>query len=609
MSIPVTNITDSWVNQEKPTKNYSDVSRLKMATGTGVNKIAYIMFGKVWNEDTTPLAVPLRLYSANAWNGTITLTVKRLTERKGMSRVHYNNRPVSGGAGVSIQKANAPAGTLWELDIAPIMQEVINGAPWYGLELRVNGTATKSLHSAQSPNEDFRPTVEFIVSEAPEQPDDLNPRNNRAVSVSHPVLSMNFVDNFGDTTLAAVQVQISSTTDFSSPSFDSGWRDSTLPQVNLAETSYVGLSNGLSRWWRGRVRSGDGLESPWSEPVQFQRQNLITPVITNPASSPNNYVEEPTPPLAYTFAGVQKSHQLILRNPLKPSEVYWDTGRITTDETTVTPSEGVITDPTKNYELVVRVWDDKERQAEGGRPVYSEATRVFGLKQVTGVSPVSSVWIENDYPYPWVDVMWTRGTAADYFVVVRDGVVISPDLLPEDVLVSGTTYRWRDVTAAARVPHTWEVWSIQNGQTSANNPTYQATVKPNFTWLMKADSSDPIVLVKSGSEPGSVISSSNSAMQEVHQPVGGGPPVLVTQFLRKYEGHVEAVLSDGIVADLSGREMRDRYKRMRDALGERLVLYTVDETMNIIPYNMTYRSRAKSGGTIIYDVTFDFFEV
>lgn len=616
------NIRDSYVSQQKQKKNYSTVARLKVAAaGSGNRMLSYLYWGKPFPTGARIISAKLGVYNSELWSGSISLSVDPLTSKMAMSRVNYDDRPSVGGTTITVTKSNAAKNTLWEFDITALIQAVANGAPWYGIQLSANGTTVKSLHSAQSDNDDRRPYVSIQWSEAPAPPSVLNPSNNRAVSIAKPTLSFDYTDTAGDSALAAIQVKISPTNDFTNVSaWDSDIVSTNTSQLDLNTTSYPGLANlGTAYWW-ARVQTASGEWSDWSGTptggAQFRRVDKGSVAITSPAASPNDFFDEPTPPIAWTFtppAGqTQQSYQVVIVDPSMPEHAYWDSGKITSTATTVTPPDGAIADLSLPYKVIVRVWDSVERQKEGGNQIYTASSRDVTFRYDGTITHVSSLGISQNIPYPTFLLSWTRSTMPDGWCILRDGQVVDPQtaLLGIDLFVSGTSYEYTDFRANPREQHVWQVLPIVNGKMAnpATAPTVELFYRPVGTWLMMPDGSSPIVIVKPGTSPTPAIDATNGVLQEIYQPIGGGAPVLITQYLRGYEGHVAGVLSDDIAPGLSGKEMRDRLKEWKARPGRKLLLFMVDEVITVIIYNVIYRPRARSGGKVIYDIEFDFFE-
>ena len=619
MAKPVTirNIRDAHVSEKRPNKNFNTTARLWLAgSGSANTRYAYMFWGKPFPLGATILSAKLRVYGAGDWGGTVRLEVQRLTEKWSASKVTWVKRPAVGGTIYSLTRTNAPAKSMWEIDIAPLIQYVANGGKWFGIRISIDNLNDKALYSAQAGNSEYRPEVEIQWSDAPDAPEDLSPSGNRAVSVAKPVLAFDFTDVSGDTDLAAVHVQMNPTdSNWSAPLYDTGEVAATEPELDLATAPWIsaaafpGLNNGESIWWRVRVKDGAGIWSSFSDAEQFRRVDKGALVLNNPPDVANSYVEDVTFPVDWTLTGaVQTAYQVILTRPDAPSDWYWTSGKVSDITSVFTIPKGVIKNVDQAYRIILRVWDDIDREKTAGDPIKYEIQRDFVHQVDPTVDPVTNLQITQLLPWPWVDLTWDRGTMPDEFTILRDGEVVEENIIAAELFQAGTSYKYRDRLVAPRVSHTWQVMAVINGKNSSKGNGVTLTTKPNFTWMMRLDSSDPICIVKSASEPGPVVDAAMAGFQELHQPVGGGSPVLITQYIGGYEGHVEGVLADNIIPGLSARTMRNRFKGFKRQPGVKLLLYMVDETLEIVAYNMTYRPRAKSGGTVLYDIAFDFFE-
>lgn len=617
----VRNMQDSYVSQLKPTKNYNSVNRLKLADNGGSpsdQRFAYVYFGRPFPLSTNILVAKFRIWNAGAESGSITVTAKPITQAWSASKVNYNNRPTVTGSGVAVTKSNPAAGTMWEFDFETLMQDVSNGSGWFGVRLEVNGTSTRAFHSAQSNTTSRRPELEISWTDAPEPPENLNP-DDGLVSIAKPVLTFDFNDVAGDTTLGAVNVQanINGSNVWTSPGWDSGWvtPPNGLPMLDLNTTTFPGMGTTLPNWcwWRVRVRDAGGIASGWSDGALMGRLAKGTLTLNSPALSPNNYVEDTSPTITWTLASlpagiVQEAFQIWIFPVNNPSSILYNSGKITSTANSHQVASRTIKNTGTLYGIRLRVWDSGDREQTIGDPIWYDVYREFtyqGNGTVTAPVVVSAAPVS---PWPYVDITFTRGTAPDSFSIWRDGELVEDDLDPADLFVTGTTYKYRDRLVSPRQSHTWTVTAVQNG-VSSNQPTGQScTPSPSITWLMEPDGDNPICLVKSADRPSPVVDAQAGSFQETHQPVGGGAPVLVTQFIRGFEGHVDAVLADDIVSSLTARGMRNIFKNWKKQPGIKLLLYMVDETLTVVPYNLTYRPRAVSGKKVLYDISFDFFE-
>jgi hypothetical protein len=617
----VRNFQDSYVSQLKPKKNYNSLNRLKLADNGGTpsdQRYGFLYFSRPFPLSTNILTSKLRIWNDKAETGSITVTIKAVTQPWSASKVDYNSRPnTTATNSVSVTKTAPAAGTMWEFNIVSMLQAVANGAAWYGIRLEVNGTSTRSFHSAQSGTQGKRPELEISWTDAPEPPETLNP-DGGVVSLAKPVLTFDFTDVAGDTTLSAFQVQanINGTDDFTTPGFDSGWVTPTdgLPMLDLNTTAFAGVPAGGWCYWRVRVRDGGGATSAYSDVALFGRTLKGTLTLASPAVSPNNYVEDTSPTITWALtslpAGVtQEAFQIWIVDANNPAVPLYNSGKVSGTANSHQVKSRTLKSSTMLYGVGLRVWDTADREQTFGDPIFYEVYREFTYQGNGTVTAPVIVSATPNLPWPYVDIVFTRASAPDSFSVWRDGDLVQDDIDPADIWVSGTTYSYQDRLVSPRQQHTWTVTAKQNSIDS-NRPTGQsATPSPPITWMMRPDGTDPICIVKAGERPAPVVDASTGNMQEVHQPVGGGAPVLVTQFIRGFEGHVSGILSDDIVSGLSARTMRDRFKLFKKQPGIELLLYMVDEALTIVPYNLTYRPRAKGGKKVIYDIEFDFFEV
>ena len=631
MAAPISlrNLRDAHIAENRPVKNYVNTARLKVQAGTGVRKRAFVFFGKSMPAGVNMTEGFFRVWNADAQTGSVTLTIELLNESWAGSRVTWDKQPGvrSTPNAIALTKSNAAKNTLWEFNILPFLQYVAGGGSWYGIRITTNSNNALSYYSTQAESSEYRPQVVMQWNDAPEPPDGLEPNNGNSVSVPKPVLSYEFSDVAGDTDLAFHQVQIDNNSDFSSVMYDSTMVPTTDPSFDLnappaGAPVFTALAADALVYWRVKVQDGSGATSEWSTydntpPASFKYlakptlnvSSILSRVLPGPITQ--YYVEDSSPTVAWSVTGsTQVAYQVFIRKmDTADKPPIWDTGKITGTVTTVQAPKNTLKSKTAPYELTVRVWDNVKRQKEGDRPIYTEyVSPIFYYAPGTSVTRPTSPSVALVAPWPWVDFTFYRGSAPDSFSIYRDDELVENDIAPGDIFVSGTKYVYRDRTAAPREPHTWLAVANVNGTDSQPSDPVTTQTNPNFSWLMEPDSSNPIAIVKSASTPTPAVDAQTTSMQEVHQPLAG-LPVLITQQISGFEGHVDGVLSDEVVPGLSGREMRRRFKKWKRNPGTVLLLYMVDEVLRIVPYNMTYRPRAKGGGKVIYDISFDFFEV
>lgn len=594
--VTLRNATDTSANNAAPSRNYGDARALRLKAG---ERFAYVFFNRAAPRGSTITAATLRLYHRSDWGGgSRTISVRRISETWKASRLTWNNRPGVIGSTISTTDSGGDDGTLIELDVRTIMQTVSNGSHWYGFRIETDDATARLLHSAQG-DSPYRPTLVVAWSDAPEAPTTLSPSGNRAVSLSKPVLRFDFTDELGDTSLAAVQVQIDPAGSFTAPGFDSGWVDADVPELDLAATAYGGLTGGSSTYWRVRVRDGAGLESPWSDVEQFRRVDQPTVTIDNPAASPNDFVTEPTPPILWSVSGgTQKAWQVLLVDSADPTVTLADTGKRTSSETAWTAPGRVLVDEGVQYRVIVRVWDAVDREATPGAPRYASAWRDFDVRPDVTTTPVSELAATPDAAKPTIELTWTRATAPDKFVVRRNGRVVDDDVQPEDAFVSGTSYAFTDDEGRPWHESTWKVQAVVNGKASTSVSVMQ-TPRQRGIWLI--DKGRRLTVWIAGQDGGSWALGEDAT---VFAPLGGRRIVRRIQSQRGYEGNLAGQLVDQFGTTAQAYE--DDLLKMRDQPRRVVTLALGDMSLRVLLGNIVTYPLPSVPPTRA--VSFDFWE-
>lgn len=523
---------DSYVPSDHPDLRYGQAKSLILRSASPISQ------GLLWLKSPVPanatvVSAILRLYGKGTWSS-LTVNVQRISASWSENQVTYNNRPGVTGATASLAQANTD-GLLWSVDVTALVQSIANGAANYGFKLTTPGTRAEfySLNSGTN-----RPALDVTWSDAPNAPHTLSPSGGRSVSIAKPTLRFDYVDVSGAQTLSAVQVQIDAAGNFASPGFDSGTVAASVPELDLTTTAYAGLSAGSSTQWRVRVQDAGGLWSDWSDPAIFARTAQPTLTITNPAAPASNFVTEMTPPITWTFTG-QAAYRVRVSLDTDPAHPLHDSGKITATTTTYTLPAGVITSQSVTYRVTVDAWDGVSREATPGDTPYVEAFRAFTFSLSASVATVTSLAAAVDGSSPAVTLTFNRSTAPDSFTVLRDGKRAGSGLLPGDLFVSGTQYRYVDRYAAPNRQHTWTVQAVVNGVTSTSNPTVNATANTTAIWI----ASDDLGLLV----PVHLTDSASFDMPEtsaIYYPVGDGPAVRITQGQRGLEGSISGRIID-----------------------------------------------------------------
>jgi hypothetical protein len=306
--VPIRNINDTYINENRPDSNYGTVGKLHILGGTSPkNKVAY-MFWPLSIRRMKVFTGMLNLYQGPAITGSVTVSVRALNQQFSVNTVDWSHKKTLIGPTVSVTKSSPVAGTLWQFDIKAILQSVADGTrPWYGVEVSIDvNTAGIWFHSSQSLTSDLRPFVQLDASTGPAQPDQLSPGGNRVVSLAKPILRSRFRDINGESDLAFGQWQIAPTVGElgSATDWDTGLIPITEPELDLSTSSYPGIPLNGEMVWRVQYRDAGGADSGWSEPQTVRRIAKPAPTWTFP-STVNDYVEETTPTVIWSAGGTQ----------------------------------------------------------------------------------------------------------------------------------------------------------------------------------------------------------------------------------------------------------------------------------------------------------------
>jgi hypothetical protein len=252
------------------------------------------------------------------------------------------------------------------------------------------------------------------------------------------------------------------------------------------------------------------------------------------------------------------------------------------------------------YRLIVRIWDTIDREQNGANPAYTEATRDFTYNYDAAVSPVTGLSATADPVLPAMNLAWSRAAQPDQWAILRDGIMIDQKN-GSDLFVSGTAYAYSDKTMTGREQHTWSVLALVNSRQSASNPTVTGTVPVAFPWLMRADGTDACCFLNPKRDMAYL------SNQELHALASDAPPVLITQSLGGYAGHVEGLMTDNIITGVTARQMRDRMRRLRNDPGVILNLFLTDETLQVAVYNINV-SPDSTPSAVSYWASFDYVQ-
>lgn len=486
---------ETWVGSGNPTVNHNDANRLRLKSGEA---LAFLNAKSPVPPGLTVVEAyyVLRVAKPTEWAGTKTLKLRRADKRVPYGKMTWDNKPgVTGSSQPTVAVTNPVLGQELRFNVTTHLQAVANGSPHYGWRLE---TDSATAHRVWGYDSDYPPVLEVTYALSPAQPVDLSPAGG-AVSVAKPILTFDSVDYVNPGDMAALRVQFDAAGDFTSGiDWDSGEVASSVPQLDLATTTYPGLAAGASTYWRAQIKSGEGVWGEWSDPVSFSRTAKGTLTITNPVAGSPAYVTEATPPFMHSFTGTQVAWKKWVTPADDHTEIIVNSRKTDGADTSWTPAKAKLKDG-ETYTLHVAVWDDVDRVATPGDPIYTKATRDFVVNDVPGVPSPVMVSATQDGGTPFVVLEWTRAEGApDSWTIRRDGDTIATLIDPDDTLVTGTTHRWTDHTAPPQEPHTYRVKAVENGESSPPSNGASVTTNPEGVWLLDPDHGLYVTLGQTG---------------------------------------------------------------------------------------------------------------
>jgi hypothetical protein len=355
-----------------------------------------------------------------------------------------------------------------------------------------------------------------------------------------------------------VNVQVSTSTDFTAPAYDSGFVTDDRTMFDLTGRYTVPASS--MRWWRARGRDLDGGISDWSDKWQFQYVALPTLTLVNPSSG-SPVVHDLTPPISWTYPGQAQFEVLLFR---KRGDGTWK--RSGTCRVTRAPSPRSTCPPARSsraqtYLVKVRAWDGVARQSLAGAPKYAEVSQQFTYTRDGTPAAVSR--LTGTLYGPGIALTWTDATQPDYYSIRVNGVEVIPRIEPADVLISGTNYGYLYLRGKHGDPQTIEVERVVNSAGnlfhSGSNPTVTETPSVLGKWLCDDDPASPLAMQIMGREQSNFdIGESGESLN----PLNYRKTVRIIDAVRGFEGGVSGTLGADDTAD-SFLDLKGRNKRLR----------------------------------------------
>ena len=535
--------SDAHVRRAAPASNAAAAARLLLrGAGTSNDEYAYLHFTPPFpSSGATILAASLHLFRAGAWTGTKTVNVRRVTGTWGESNVNWNNKPAVDTA-FATTPANAGAdNSEIVVDVTAIMQAVANSAPYFGLRVDVTQDAEVAVRSSEAGTSALRPRLDVVWSAPPDAPDKLSPDGNDAVSKTQPLLVWQAAEQ------TSYQVQVSTASDFSTLSLDTGKTAGGTTALDTSLTSLPAVATGSSRYWRVRVWNDADVVSAWSAAAQWQRQPLAALAITSPGAT----TPVTAPQVAWTFGATQTRWQVTLwRVEANGSRtVLWKA--LGADATLAQTVPYGLIKTGVSYLVGVSAWDGVSRSNDE----HATATQAFTYVRGGGPAPptglAAAAYIAGETgASPAVVLTWQRATPPDYWSLRVGGVEVDTTIDVAACSTGGTGYRMVWWGLVPRRTVTVEIEAVVEGTgASGPNPTVSVTPNPVGIWLV--DDSSP------GATSGDAVQllgddAADLAIGETattYDPVGSQVPVRITDSVRGYEGSVSGYVTTSAARD------------------------------------------------------------
>lgn len=294
----------------------------------------------------------------------------------------------------------------------------------------------------------------------------------------------------------------------------------------------------------------------------------------------------------------QRAYAVTITNADIPQTRLWTSGKVTATTTVVTPPATVLKTNNEDYQIIVSIWDEIEREAVPEQTVWSSVDRIVDFVYSASTSPATGLSTVVNSTYPWVTLNWSRSSQPDKWNIYRDGVLMAA-VSGDSLFVAGTSYSWMDTMARPRTQVTYTVIAVVNSLGATGSPTATVTATQKSTTLMALDGSNPITIFNAKPDYAQVEDAT------VFTPAGSGAPFVITQGEHGYQGKIQGRLASNGVQ--TSAQQKAAYNALRRTNGLTLVLAIGDESFQCIIVNTTIRSIIRNE-EIVYDIAFDFYQ-
>jgi hypothetical protein len=487
---------DAWVDSAAIHKNHGSNEWMQLASTT--------KRGFVW------LPMPARMKGRTIASATLTghthgatlaqtLTFQAVAAKWQASTVTWNNQPGVTGATATVVLGALADGAEFSVDVTALVQAIANGTV-SNFGWRVTTSVATVQKFAQFDTGVDAWTLTVLFSEDPEAPSALAP-NGTVAGAAKPVVTFDFTE-YGSTSTDLAKVRVEADIgNNGSIDWDSGFVASVIPQLDLAAAGMTGtVAAGTVVAWRAYVQDANGRSSPASAWATYTYRPLGTGTWNSPAGST---LYDPTSTIIATLSGgpTLAAFRVRVTEGTDRTNVRYNSGKIKATD----PAQAALTLPLKNdegtrifkddlsYQINVRLFDTYEREATVGLKPFVDLWTTITFNETVAVAQVTGAFTAAQLgATPWVRLTWTDTAAPDTYVIHRDGEAIA-QLVPADVLLSGSTYQWDDKGASPAVQHSYTVRRIVAATGRSLAKSSNVTINPEGVWLVR-DNGNSVVL-------------------------------------------------------------------------------------------------------------------
>lgn len=549
--MPTTTIrshTDAWIDQSAQYQSHGKTPRLYVrSTDSSLGRRSFIAFAKPFphNDALDVVEATLKLYvrDADKWAGSTTIKVRRVTSSWKENRVNWNNQPDVGTTDSEVTVVDPDANDLVEIDVTDRLQAVAAGGYWYGLRVASDRDVKLSFWSSDSSREEYHPRLYVRWALGPFPPTNGHPRGDGVISTATPTFTWRFTDHDKEATQTHSQLQISTSRDTfaadvvydsaDDPDADGDWQANTAHHWDI--TGRYTIADGVTRYWRVRVKDDSGLESQWSNIWKFERQTKPSLVITDPGG---DEVNDLTPTIMWLYGGTQKRVRMLVEE-IKANgqreEVFEHKDKTHPNNhlTIWTRRKKPIIRRGHEYLLHLYVWDGRDRVDTPRDSSFSYASKQFHYERDGRPDPPTSLSV-NVYG-PGITFTVERASAPDWWCVSIDDEEVWTWIDPDDYLIDTNTWRFTYWGATPRKSVKVEVEAVDTisgvRAHSINNPTETVTTNPIGIWFIDEDDDRAVVLW--GDEDADMVI---SELATTYKRIANRVPVRIRDSLQGFEG-------------------------------------------------------------------------